>query len=120
MEVGRGRPDTSVWKCFPHKWESCEVRFITSLGRQPWSQRPVEPSVRWASMKTIFGRKSLPAIKNQESVDTVCCFNEGLSRYWRNLRGRFQPGLATHHGSSLDCRGSSRETKTLQSSRNLP
>src|SRR5204862_4611958 len=71
-------------------------------------------------MKTIFGRKSLQAIENQESVHTLCCFNDGLSRHRRNLRGGSQPRRATHHGNSPDCRGSSRETKTLQSSRNLP
>src|SRR5216683_2850228 len=59
-------------------------------------------------MKTIFGRKSLPAIEKQESVcgagdqGVLLLSNEGLSRHWRNLRGRSQPRGATHHGNSLD------------------
>src|SRR5713226_9486707 len=76
-------------------------------------------------MKTIFGRKSLPAIEDHESVggaDECCGFlsNEGLSRDRCPLRGRSQPRRAAHHGSSVDRRRSSSQTKTLHSSRNLP
>src|SRR6266851_6133236 len=75
-------------------------------------------------MKTIFGRKSLPAIENHESVGGAneCCWllsNEGLSRDRCDLRGRSQPRRAAHDGNSLDRGRSSRQTQTLQSSRNL-
>lgn|ERR1700677_3090525 len=59
-------------------------------------------------MKTIFGPMSLRAI------------DERLSRYRRDLRGRSQSCRAAHHGCSVDCRNCSRETQTLQGSRNLP
>src|SRR5260370_39545925 len=77
-------------------------------------------------MKAMVGRKSLAGSEKQESVcgagdqGVLLLSNEGLSRHWRNLRGRSQPRGATHHGNSLDRGGPSRETKTLQSSRNLP
>src|SRR5713226_8100672 len=76
-------------------------------------------------MKTIFGRKSLPAIENQELVggaDDQCClsFREGVSWYRRHLCGRSQPHRAAHHGSSADRGGSSRKAKALQGSRDLP
>src|SRR6266849_5385123 len=76
-------------------------------------------------MKTIFGRKSLLAIENPEAVGGAdewrwLYSNEGLSRDRRHLRGRSKPRRAAHHGSSLDGGRSSRETKTLQSSRYLP
>ena len=45
--------------------------------------------------------------------------NQGLSQHWCAVRGRCQPGGATHHGSGIDRRDSSSETKTLQSSRHL-
>src|ERR1700687_325805 len=75
-------------------------------------------------MKMIFGRKSLPAIENHESVgraDECCCLpsNEGLSQDRCHLRGRSQPCRAAHHGNSLDRGRSSRETQTFQSSRYL-
>jgi len=78
-------------------------------------------------MKTIFGRKSLPAIENRESFGVervisgvVFLCNEGLSRDRRPLRRRSQPRRAVHHGISFDCRSSSRKAQALQRSRYLP
>ena len=75
---------------------------------------PFQP--RLARNRFRSGTQSDPCI----SSVTTSIMITGLSRHWRNLRGRSQPRRSTHHRSSLDCRGSSRETKTLQSSRNLP
>ena len=44
----------------------------------------------------------------------------GFSRHRSYLQGRSQPRCAARDGSSVDRRGSSRETKTIQSSRYLP
>src|SRR5271169_109908 len=77
-------------------------------------------------MKTIFGRKSLLAIENREFVEervlggVVLISGKGLSRDRRNLRGRYQPRCAAHHGIGPCHWGSSRETQTLPSSRYLP
>src|ERR1700730_1804870 len=75
-------------------------------------------------MKTIFGRKSLPAIENHESMGRPndCCWllsNEGLSRDRCHIRGRSQPRRTAHHGNGPDRGRSSREAQTLQSSRYL-
>ena len=53
-------------------------------------------------------------------ISAVFLSNEKLSGYGRHLRGRSQSHRAAHHGNSLDGRGSSRETQTLQGSRYLP
>ena len=75
-------------------------------------------------MKTIFGRKSLPAIENQElcveRMWIAFLLNKGLFRYRRSLRGRPQPRRAADYGSITRYRSRSRKTEALQGSRYLP
>jgi hypothetical protein len=46
--------------------------------------------------------------------------NQGIPRHGCHVPGGSQPRGAGHHGSSVDLGVSSRETKTLHGSRNLP
>ena len=56
-----------------------------------------------------------------ERMSAVSFFpNEGLSRDRCPLWGRSQPRRATHHGAGFDRGRSSRQAKTLHTSRNLP
>jgi hypothetical protein len=77
-------------------------------------------------MKTMFGQKSLPTIRNQQSVggpndrSVVFLSNEGLSRYRCYLRGGSQPRRANHHGSSARFGSYSREAEALQGSWYMP
>ena len=74
----------------------------------------------------MFGQKSLPAIRNQQSVggpndrSVVFLSDEGLSRYRCYLRGGSQPRRANHHGSSARFGSHSREAEAFQGSWYMP
>ena len=74
-------------------------------------------------MKTIFEWKSLADIDNQESISGAddCCQLFSMRGFLdRAPFGADLNLVATHHGTGFDRGRSSRQAKTLHSSRNLP